>query len=46
MIIMIMMIINIMNITSNSHILEKCIQCVYNWYLRVFLADHQLQTWS
>ena len=35
--------------SSNNQRLEKCVRCVlllYNWYLRVFLADHLLQTWS
>ena len=35
--------------TSNNQRLEKWVRCVlllYNWYLRVFLVDHLLQTWS
>ena len=35
--------------TSNNQRLEKCVRCVlllFNWDLRVFLADHLLQTWS
>ena len=31
--------------TSNNQRLEKCVRCVlllYNWDLRVFLADHLL----
>ena len=35
--------------TSNNKRLEKCVRCVllrYKWDLRVFLADHLLQTWS
>ena len=38
-------------LTNNNQRLEKCVRCVllpykYNWDLRVFLADHLLQTWS
>ena len=36
-------------ITSNNQRSEKCVRHVLllcNWDLRVFSADHQLQTWS
>lgn len=40
---------NIFCETSKNQRLRKCVRWVlllYNWYLRVFLADHRLQTWS